>query len=146
MLQRSIVLNFFLCTISAFLIESAFAQPKEPPKEPVGGPKSEGSIVGKFLIVPKCACLPPQVSVSPNAQSTAATEDSGTTSYATAQEAQTACDKVLATVRIAKRDEVNDAVLAEVRKACTKYKKVDPECGDKAKACRAVAFTTAILV
>ena len=37
-----------------------------------------------------------------------------------------------------KRAEVNDLVLEEVKKACTKYPKVDPDCGDQAKTCKAV--------
>lgn len=99
--------------------------------------KTGQSIAGKYLVTPKCACLPPEVRLSLALLSSRIGLISDK-NFNTAHDAQVACDLELADLRSGAREEVNNAVLAKVRKACTNFPKVDADCGDRKATCKAV--------
>ena len=128
MLAQKLAINSVIVIAGLLSIGNAFAEER-----------SGSSAVGKFLITPQCACLPPMVSLPLKLASTKADADSGTTTWPKKSAAQDECNKALPDVQSKKRDEVNGRVLDEVSKACINYTKVvDPDCGDKAKTCKAV--------
>lgn len=127
MLAQKLAINSVIVVAGLLSIGNAFAEEK-----------TGSSAVGKFLITPKCACLPPKISLPLNIASTNAGAGSGSIKWPKKSDAQDECNKKLADVQSEKRKEVNKDVLDEIRKACIEYTTVDPECGDKAKTCKAV--------